>query len=236
MTILQPHSPPPSNAAPNSATQNCATRHSFVPRCERADAAHIITLLLKIFAVVVNEELWNGKSIIMPLLSLFPAPAADGAQSRAWRSNLFSHHHVGIAKRHYTLESRFFEHRHSSMSRHIPERLAFPIRDRVSLRYSPALSFYGFESGRQRSACDAPPPRFSAHHKTSDAPEFFSLYFWGRETIRTHIVDSRQFFARSVLTLPHRLGVRIHQDSMRAAFVDEFFLLLAIPGGSQFSG
>src|ERR1700676_4998150 len=45
MTNLQPHSPAASNAAPNSAAQNCAVRHSLVSRRECADAAHIITLI-----------------------------------------------------------------------------------------------------------------------------------------------------------------------------------------------
>jgi hypothetical protein len=172
------------------------------------------------FAAVVNEE-----SITASLPSRFAA---------AWRSNLFPHHRVGTSKRCHALESRFFEHRYRSMSRHIPERLPFPIGDGITLRDPATLSFYGFENSCQCNACDAAPPIFSVHHKTSDAPEFSGFYFWVRHTMRTQIVDARQLLSQPALTPTHRLAVRVNQDSVRAALGDEFFLLSAIPSGSQF--
>jgi len=57
MTNLQPHSPAPNYAVPHRAAPNSATQHSGVSRREPANTAHIITLVLKIFAAVVNGEL-----------------------------------------------------------------------------------------------------------------------------------------------------------------------------------
>src|ERR1700731_539930 len=235
MTNLQPHSPAPNYAVPHRAAPSSATQHNGVSRSEPANTAHIITLVLKIFAAVV-KRIVNEKSVTTPLFSRFPVPAADAVEPHAWRSNLFPHHHVGIAKRRNALKARFFEHRYRSVRRHISERLVFPISHRVSFDDPATLSFYGFESGRQCNACDAAPPIFSVDDKTSDAPKFPGFYFWDRHTIGTHIVDPCQFLARSVLTPPHRFAVRIDQNSMRAALVDEFFLLLAIPSGSQVPG
>jgi hypothetical protein len=165
----------------------------------------------------------NEKSITTPLFSLFPVPAADAVEPHAWRSNLLSHHHVGIAKRRNALKGRFFEHRYRSVRRHISERLAFPISHRVSFDDPAALSFYGFESGRQRNACDAAPPIFSVDDKTSDAPKFPGFYFWDRHTIRTIAVNARQLLSRSVLTPPHRFAVRIDRIPCEQRLSMSFF-------------